>query len=181
MENHLTDPDVDSYVEQQMDCAERVRVDNHLAGCSACRSRVAREQRLEGLLRAMPRSDAPRDLSARINAAVDLRVGQERARRERLPLIILATFLSLIVTFWFGLQMLIGLQEEGALDLFSLVTSHPEIFSAYSTDAFFALAESLPILEMVLTLFALLTVIVLVQQWLDTTRTSVRFYHNGHG
>ncbi len=181
MEDHLTASDVDWYTEKEHGAAADDRIEKHLQTCSMCRDRVSRESRFERLLSSVSRTDAPRDLSSRINAAVELRLAQERSRRERLPLIGLATCLSALVTLWFGLQMLIGLQEDGALDLFSLVTSHPEVFSAYSTDTLFALLEALPISEMVLTLFALLTVLVLAQQWVDTLRPDMAWYRHGQG
>ncbi len=71
--------------------------------------------------------------------------------------------------------MLFAFEESGALDFFSLVTSRPEVFATYSTDAYFALLESLPLLEIVLTLFALLTVLVLAQQWVDAVQPNLSF------
>ena len=177
--DHLTSTDVDLYVEKDMDEPARAALDAHLAACPMCRGRVARDKRVESTLRAMPRTSAPRDLSARITAAVELRVSAERARRERLPFIVVATIFSVLLSVWFGLEMLVAFQENGALDFFALIANQPEVFSAYSTDAVFALIESLPFAEIVLTVFAMLTVLVLAQQWVDAALPNRSFYRNG--
>lgn len=174
MDQHLTANAVDLYLEQGVD--DRASLDEHLAACALCRGRIARDQRIEGALRALPRENPPRDLTARITAAIELRVAQEQARQERLPFIAAATFFSVLLALWFGFEMLVAFQENGALDFFALISSHPEVFSAYSSDALFALIESVPISEIVLTLFALLTVVVLAQQWADAVQPRVSFY-----
>ena len=43
--------------------------------------------------------------------------------------------------------MIIAFQLDDAWDFFSLFTSRPDILSTYSSDALFALLESLPISE----------------------------------
>lgn len=176
---HLSEAEVNAYTDGEMDDAVRTRAEEHVAACPMCRGHVASGGRMDDLLRAIPRHPAPRDLPARISAAVELRQAQERMRRERLPLLIAATLFSSVVTLWFGFQMLIAFQENGALDFFSLVTSHPEILSIYSTDALLALLESFPISEIALTLFALLTALVLAQQWRDSAQPNARSYRHG--
>lgn len=180
MNQHLAADAVALYVEQGLDALTRAETDAHIAACALCRGRVARDRRIEAALREMPRENPPRDLAARITATVELRVSREQMRRERLPLIAVATFFSALLMLWFGFEMLVTFQENGALDFFSLLASRPEVFSTYSTDALFALIESLPISEIVLTLFAVLTVVVLVQQWADSAQPRVSFNHNGH-
>src|SRR5512135_1396559 len=179
MQDHFTTMDVDQYVQQEIDAKTLHRLETHLATCPMCRGLVAREQRIESALLEMPRVAAPHDLMVRITAAAELRVAEARARRERLPFIIAATFFSFLLSIWFGLQMLLAFQDNGALDFFSLITSRPEVFSMYSADAYFALIESLPILEIVLTIFALLTVVVLAQQWVDIVQPNTSYLLNG--
>ena len=180
MQDHMTTMDVDLYVQQEVDAKTLQHWEAHLASCPACRGLVARDRRIESALLEMPRSAAPRDLVVRITAAAEVRVAEMRARRERLPFIIAATFFSLVLSIWFGLQMLLAFQDNGALDFFSLITSHPEVFSTYSTDAYFALIESLPVSEIILTLFAVLTVLVLAQQWVDTIQPNSPYLPSGH-
>src|SRR5512135_3102695 len=180
MQDHFTTMDVDQYVQQEIDAKTLHRLETHLATCPMCRGLVAREQRIESALLEMPRVAAPHDLMVRITAAAELRVAEARARRERLPFIIAATFFSLVLSIWFGLQMLLAFQDNGALDFFSLITSHPEVFSSYTTDAYFALIESVPVSEIILTLFAVLTVLVLAQQWVDTIQPNPSYFPSGH-
>ncbi len=179
MDRHLTALDIEAYIDEPPDKEVRAGMDAHLAACAVCRRRMAGNTRLNSLLQAIPRENAPRDLAARITAAVELRVAEDRARRERLPPMIAATCFSALVTLWFAFEMVVGLQENGAFDFVSLVTSRPEILSAYSTDAFWALVESLPLPEIVLTLFALLTVVVLASQLTEMVHPDLTFYHHG--
>lgn len=179
MDNHLTALEVDSYLEKRGDEHDRAQVDAHLAACALCRGRVARERRVESALREMPRAGAPRDLSARITAAAELRVAAEQDRRKRLPLIAVATIFSVLLSVWFALEMVLAFQENGVLDFFALVTNQPEIFAGYSTDAVFALVESVPISEIAMTVFALLTVVVLAQQWADAALPNRSVSRNG--
>lgn len=179
-ERHLTPIEVSAYVEKELDDRARAAMDEHLAACASCRARVTRDRRMEHTLREMPRAHPPRDLAARIVAAVELRAAQGQARRERLPLIAMATFFSTLLFLWFGVEMLVAFQENGALDFFSLFASHPEVLANYSTDALFALVEALPLSEIALTLFALLTVIVLAQQLGDVLQPRAAVFRNGH-
>lgn len=180
MQDHFTMTDVDLFVQQEIDAKILQGMEAHLATCPMCRGLVARDRQIESALLALPRAAAPRDLAIRITAAAELRIAEARARRERLPFIIAATFFSLVLSVWFGLQMLLAFQDNGALDFFSLITSHPEVFSSYSTDAYFALIESLPVSEIILTLFAVLTVLVLAQQWVDTIQPNPSYFLKGH-
>lgn len=180
MQDHFTTMDVDLYAEQGVDVKTLQRMKAHLATCPMCRGLVERDREIESALVELPRAMAPRDLVARIMSAAELRGAEARARRERLPFIIVATFFSFLLSIWFGLQMLLAFQDNGALDFFSLITSRPEVFSMYSADAYFALIESLPILEIVLTVFALLTVLVLAQQWVDIVQPNTSYLLNGH-
>jgi predicted anti-sigma-YlaC factor YlaD len=164
---HLSTMDVEAYVENELDEPARARMDRHLNKCPTCRGRVASEARLATALREMREPAAPRDLAARVTAAVELRVGHRHARQQRLPYLIAATCFSLLLTAWLGLNMLVAFQDSGALDFLGLITNQPEGFSAYTTDAFLALLEALPIPEITLTCLAVLVVIVLAQQWAD--------------
>jgi hypothetical protein len=172
--------DVDLYAEQGVDVNTLQRMKAHLAACPMCRGLVERDREIESALVELPRAMAPRDLIVRIMSAAELRGAEARARWERLPFIVAATFFSFLLSIWFGLQMLLAFQDNGALDYFSLITSRPEVFSLYSADAYFALIESLPILEIVLTVFALLTVLVLAQQWVDIVQPNTSYLLNGH-
>lgn len=176
IENHLTGEQLELYLAGESSGNARAPLSRHLANCALCQKRVAHTQRLELLLSNLPREKATGGLSSRIMAAVEWRVGEEQARSARAPWIAFATLISLVMTVWFGLQMLIALQDDGALDFFSLYASNPDLLSTYSADALFALVESLPISELLLTSFAVLVVIVLAQQWVDALGARVVFH-----
>ncbi len=169
-DRHLTANEIDLYVEKDLDDRAHTDMEEHLAGCALCRGREAREQRLSSALQTVPRQEPPLDLAARIDSAVEVSVFQERLRRARMPFISVATCFSVLLMVWFAFQMVIALEENATLDFVSLVSERPDVFSAYSVDAVWALIEALPLGEIALTLFALFTVIVLAQQWVDTMR-----------
>ena len=169
-DRHLTLDDLESYLDAEWDQRARARVEEHLAECAHCRARLARERELSRALSTMPRRDPPRELAARIGSAASARVFQERLRRSRLPFIGAATFFSAVFLLWFAFQMVIAFQNNGTLDLITVLTARPDLFSLYSTDAIWAVIEALPLGEITLTLFALFTVIVLAQQWVDAIR-----------
>ncbi len=167
---HLTDGEMELLLAEELDEPARLRTDGHIAACPACRRRVAQERRFEGGLSQLSRAEAPRDLAARIGAAADLRIAQEQRRRTRLPFLVAAMVFSILLTIWFALQILVAIQVDGAVEFLSLLANRPDVFSSYTGDALLALLESLPISEILLTLCAVLTVVVLAQQWVDTAQ-----------
>lgn len=169
-DKHLTLDDLESFVEDELDPRARAQVEEHVAECAPCRARLARARNLSRALYALPRRDPPLDLAARIGSAVESHVFQERLRRSRMPFIGAATFFSAVFLLWFAFQMVLAFQDNGTLDLISVLTARPDLFSLYSTDAIWAVIEALPLGETALTLFALFTVIVLAQQWVDAIR-----------
>ena len=169
-DGHLDADDLNLYIDKELEQGARSRLDKHLANCALCRGRVAREERLSRALRATPRAEPPRDLAARISSAVQVHTVQEQLRRSRMPFIGVAMFFSVLLFVWFGFQMIVALADNGTLDFLWLLSNRPDVFSAYSVDAVWALVEAVPLGEIALTLFALFTVIVLAQQWIDTIR-----------
>ena len=95
---------------------------------------------------------------------------QQRLQRARMPFITVATFFSLLLLLWFGFQMVIAFVDNGTFEILSLLSGRPDLFSTFFGDALWALLEALPLGEIVLTLFALFTVIVLAEQWVETVR-----------
>jgi hypothetical protein len=87
-----------------------------------------------------------------------------------MPFITIATFFSLLLLIWFGFQMVIAFIDNGTFEILSVFSGQPELLSAFYTDALWALLEALPLGEIALTLFALFTVIVLAEQWVETVR-----------
>jgi predicted anti-sigma-YlaC factor YlaD len=169
-DQHLSDRQLDQYGEKDLDERARTQLEHHLENCVQCRSLVDREHRLIAVLRELPREELPRDLVVRIGNAAQARLSQERLKRARMPFITVATFFSLLLLFWFGFQMVIAFVDNGTFEILSVFSGQPDLFSTFFTDALWALLEALPLGEIVLTLFALFTVIVLAEQWVDTVR-----------
>lgn len=169
-DQHLSDHDLDHYVEKELDDRALSQIEEHLGTCVQCRALMDREQRLSAALRELPREQSPRDLAMRIGNAAQARVLQERLKRARMPFITVATFFSLLLLFWFGFQMVIAFIDNGTFEILSVFSGQPDLFSTFFTDALWALLEALPLGEIVLTLFALFTVIVLAEQWVETVR-----------
>ncbi len=172
-EMHLTPKDLEAYVTGAREDTAREVVTRHLADCAICSGRVDRAQKLEAGLRDLPRVNAPRDLADRIVAAVDWRVTLEETRRKRLPVVAFATVASLIVSFWFAFQMVTAFLDDDALDFLSLYARRPDLFSTYFSDALYALLESLPLQEIVLTVITVVIAIVLAQQLIESFRPRV--------
>jgi predicted anti-sigma-YlaC factor YlaD len=167
-DQHLTTIDIEQYVENQIDERSRAAIDQHLAACAACRARATKRQRIDSALRTIPRENPPLDLAARISATIEWRVRQSQQRRESTLLVAVATVFSLLLSIWFGIQVFVAFLENGGLDFLTLFTSHSEI--SYSPDALLALVEALPITEIMLTLFALVTARVLAASLVDAVR-----------
>lgn len=167
---HLSDRELDQYVEKDIDDHARAQLEQHLNQCAQCRDLLDREQRLIAALRELPHEESPRDLVARIGTAAQVRLSQDRLKRARMPFITIATFFSLLLLFWFGFQMVFAFIDNGTFEMLSVFSGQPELFSTFFTDALWALLEGLPLGEIALTLFALFTVIVLAEQWVETVR-----------
>ncbi|MBI5301318.1 MAG: zf-HC2 domain-containing protein [Chloroflexi bacterium] len=175
MNEHLTATDLERYLDDALNADEQARVTRHLAECARCRARAANAQRVEAALRALPRATAPRDLATLITTAIEWRTTQDQARRSRAPLIAAATLFSILLLLWFGFSMIVTLEDNNAVDFFFWIASHPEIVQTHFVESLSALFELLPISEMFLTLFALFTVAVLAQQWLDSVHPQAIF------
>ena len=169
-DKHLSDRELDQYVERDIEDPARTQIEQHLEHCSQCRGLLDRERRLVAALRELPREESPRELVGRIGNAAQARLVQERLKRARMPFITIATFFSLLLLIWFGFQMIIAFIDNGTFEILSVFSGQPELLSAFYTDALWALLEALPLGEIALTLFALFTVIVLAEQWVETVR-----------
>jgi anti-sigma factor RsiW len=167
-DNHVTKTEIEQFIENQIDEQARAAFDAHFAGCATCRARVTREKTFVSALRVLPRENPPNDLALRIGAAVDLRLSQDRVRRERMPLIFVATLFSSLLVIWFGLEVVIASEENGMLDFLNLLTSSSDL--GFSPDTLLAFVEAIPISEIALTLLSLVTCIVLAQQLVETIR-----------
>src|SRR6476620_4423823 len=61
-DRHLSEDELNRYLDGDLDSAERARADAHLSHCVDCRSSLADVQMLASLLRDLPQVDVPRSL-----------------------------------------------------------------------------------------------------------------------
>ena len=165
---HLSPNEIETYTTNQIDARARAMLDEHLATCVVCRTRIAKTQKIDAALSNLPREDPPPGFADLIVTAVEWRAGQEQQRRERMPFIALATCFSFLLTLWFGVAGFIAFQDNGVLDFLTLYTTHSDV--SFSLDALLALLEALPFTEILLTLFALVTAGVLGQNLVESVR-----------
>lgn len=165
---HLLPNEIEVYATHQIDEQIRATFDEHLAACADCRARIAKTQQIDAALRHLPRELPPPGFADLIVAGVEWRAAQEQQRRARMPLIALATCFSILLTLWFGFAGLVALQDNGVVEFLWIYTTQAEI--SYSSDALFALLEALPVTELILTLFALVTASVLALNLIESLR-----------
>lgn len=67
-DDHLTEDQLQSYLDQELEPGESAWVPGHLAACPACRARLSRLERLSFHLESLPPLDLARDLSAPVLA-----------------------------------------------------------------------------------------------------------------
>ena len=72
-----------AHADGQLDAAKTLEVDDHLAGCEACRERVALDQAIRGSLKKGVKTQTPSDVRARMLAAIAGEAAREDARDER--------------------------------------------------------------------------------------------------
>jgi anti-sigma factor RsiW len=74
----LIDHELDAYVDRELDAQATARLQDHLGGCDACRTRVAEREMLGRLVRAAPYYVAPAQLRARVAVRARGRVSVQR-------------------------------------------------------------------------------------------------------
>ena len=68
MSEHLKSGLLDAYIEQALEPNERVRIEQHLAGCPDCRKRLAEHRRLMILAAHLPLEPIPANLVSKVQA-----------------------------------------------------------------------------------------------------------------
>ena len=175
--SHLNDAILDAYAEGQLTARERAEADAHLATCAQCRTGMVALAQVGDLLRLEPREAPPDDLAVRImtNLAVAppvmVKAGWSRARWIASGVGTTLLWLMLIVLAG---ETFLAAYRRGLGDLAELVRSHPEVALHYPSEAFYALVESVPAIEMMLTLVALVLGLWLLTQMLSALPTESR-------
>lgn len=70
---HLSDDELQAYLDGAMPQVAVARVDAHLVACASCRSRLSAFQRLFSAVDAVPEIEAPRDFAGPVLAAISRR------------------------------------------------------------------------------------------------------------
>lgn len=156
--SHLNDTVLDAYAEGQLTTRERAAADAHLATCGDCRLALIALAQMGDLLREHPRQTPPPELAAHILAEL-APASAPRVRKGWTGHQWLAAGLSATVV-WTLLVVLIGetalsAYRRGLGDFAELARLHPQALLRYPTEAMSAILESIPTVEVALTLVAL--------------------------
>jgi hypothetical protein len=169
-DHHLPVDVIEAAAEGQTTSEEQL----HLAGCSACRARVARAAKLDRALYAMPSITPSPNLAPQIREAVAGAAAVRRVKQHAYTAGIaagLTMLLALALVFQAGIELQVG----GALNFFSFYIHQPEILINYPGDALAALVEVLPLAQMLATMAVVVIAIVLVQRfWVSMDLTPAR-------
>ncbi len=162
---HLSNEILDAYAEGALSREERARADAHLAVCATCRLAVVSLAQVGDLLRDEPRVAPPADLAATVIATLEPSLAPVPAARPvrwnwpRLALNGLAAALAWILLILLGGQTIVAAYRAGLADIAELFQAQPDLLSRYPTEAFYAIVETLPLLELGLTLVALVAAV----------------------
>ena len=143
--------------------------------------RMQEQDRLDELLSQLRRAEPEPDLAGRIVAAVEAQAAaaETRQRRWRTTAIGLGVAFAALLFLALGYDTLVVLNQGGALAFLSLFWSQPDVVVSYPVEALLALVESLPLVELALTLGALLVGALLVEQLAAVLRGVSRVPRNG--
>jgi hypothetical protein len=158
--SHLTYEQTESYL-QGVDSD----LDAHVMTCSHCQIEISNEHALTLALAKLERVAPSPEITARLQGAFAFAKRGGKERQPHLGWIGLAACSSTLLLMVFGYQMVLALQSGGALDFLSLYSSHPDLVSTYPSEALSALVESLPLLELLLTLAFLILAAAFGQQF----------------
>ncbi len=166
--SHLTFDQIEDYVE-----GVSPQLDAHIASCPRCRRELATMGRLTRALSHLERVTPSPSFSAELDRALAQSAVQPQPASRPDPSFAwtgLATFLASVLLLAFSYQTLVALQEGGTVDFVSRYFSRPDLVSTYPSEAFGALLESLPIVELAWTGVILLIAIVLFRELLRSRR-----------
>ena len=174
---HLTPGQIEDYQEGR----DRA-LDAHVSSCPRCLREVKIERRINRALAHMERYAPSPEFAARLDRALgklEAPVYKPISERSGSRWMVLAALLSALLLLILALQTVIAFRDGGALDFVSLYLSQPDLLSTYPTEALSALVESLPLVEMLLTLGLVVIVAVLGQQFLASRGAGASMRHQG--
>ena len=172
---HLAPEILDAYAEGLLTPAERAVADAHLAVCDRCRLALVSLAQMGDLLREQTPVAPPPGLAATIIGQLEPTLPVlEPAPTPVTPnwprllwngLEAAAAWLLLIIL---GGETVLAAYRSGLGDLAWLFQSQPDLLSAYPAEAFYAVLEAVPVIELSLTLAVLVLAIWLMQRFVAT-------------
>lgn len=163
---HLPIEILDDYAEGSLSPAERIAVEVHLANCAQCQGALVSLTQMTDLLREQPRTSPPADLATQIIHRLEPTLApfvtqpKPTTAQPSLARAIwhgLAAALAWLMLIIMGGETVLAAYREGLADLIELIQTYPELLTKYPAEAFYALLESIPIIELGLTLIVLAT------------------------
>ncbi len=170
------------YAEQELADDEITAVEDHLHACLSCRQRAANLRQMTAVLYQLPVEEPPAGLEVRIMAAVSAVPAQDGVVQTWLyrAAIGLAAFFSLLMLLALGYQTLLVWQQDGTGQFISLLAGNPDLALRYPTEALYAVLESLPVVEIALTLGISLVIVLLLEQFLASLGQQGSSQFNGN-
>ena len=175
---HLTREQIEDY-EEGRDRA----LDAHVSSCPRCTREVKLERRISRALAHMERYAPSPEFVTRLDRALgklEPPAGRATADASFSPWMIVAATLASVLLLILAVETAIAFRDGGALDFVSLYLSQPDVFSSYPTEALSALVESLPLVEILLTLGLGVIVAALGQQFFASRSAGPRMRREGH-
>ncbi|MFQ5854370.1 MAG: anti-sigma factor family protein [Anaerolineae bacterium] len=173
---------LDLYLEGELIEAERNTVEVHLAACLLCRRRLANLEQITALLYELPPEEPAPDLVDRVIATVEARAVRTSARRPwlRVAAMGLGMLFSALLLLALGYQTLLAWRQGGAGQFISLLLNDPELLARYPVEGLYAVLESLPVVELAVTLGLSLVILLLVEQFVRTLAGPAQPQLNGN-
>ena len=105
MTEHLDTKLLDAFTEHELDQAQSLRVEQHLAVCSTCRSRSENLRRMVRLASLLPVEPTPENLALKVQLRIaelveNRRIAQQLRRLSWLTLVFTITGLALLGSSW---------------------------------------------------------------------------------
>jgi predicted anti-sigma-YlaC factor YlaD len=121
-EGHLSDELLQAYLDAEVHDAQRVRIDEHVSGCSICRARLGGLRRLFATIESYPEVALKKDLvPAVVQAIVGARL-RRRVVRFGLPAAEVIAAIGLVLAAWHFIEIGLEALRSGLLVVLARLT-----------------------------------------------------------
>lgn len=176
---HLAPEILDAYADGRLGFAEQTAAEAHLATCAQCQQTFASLTQMVDLLQAAPRVAPPPDLAARIIAELEPRLAPSQEQRPAPSRATTPNWARVagygigVAVAWawliiLGGETVVAAYQGGLSELAWFFQSHPEVLTNYPTEAFYALVETVPVVQLSLTGVVLVVTLWLMQRFMAT-------------